>query len=367
MTGPQVKSSKPPKLPTQVINEGEKIFEKEEHQLIYRTFLDTLKNPEEQTEQEIKKKEQKLKEKLSDQEKQKLQSDLESLGKQLKQLNNEDEKKIFTFILKNHESIFNNINEDIKSLSEENFCQFLLSISQKIKEKILASEENLKNGEIEKVVAECVANIRGTEAKDSSIKLLGWPFGIKIDPKNISSSFMNGVKEKIPFLGKDKKEEDEPPLSDEEMVTTFLRKSLLPIILFSLPALIFGTGPIMLGIAVVGLLITEIKVIKSLFSNNKKGTLYNPDLQDDKEKEEWDGKILDGISKILETEVEGAEESKRPAVIAGEQLTEKRPSTEFGQVSVDQLDQNAQRGPLEQLQDKQQAQSRAGGNGMNLS
>ncbi|WP_353271986.1 hypothetical protein [Wolbachia endosymbiont (group A) of Nomada goodeniana] len=35
MTGPQVKSSKPPKLPTQVTNEDEKIFEKEEHQVIH--------------------------------------------------------------------------------------------------------------------------------------------------------------------------------------------------------------------------------------------------------------------------------------------------------------------------------------------
>src|SRR6266576_1707670 len=176
MTGPQVKSSKPPKLPTQVTNKDEKIFEKEEYQAIYRAFLNTLKNLEKQTKQEIEKKKQKLKEELSDKEKQKLHRDLESLNKQLKRLQNENEKKIFTFISKNHEGIFNNINqEDIKLLSEENFCQLLLSVFEKIREKNLASEENLKNDKIKQEVDDCVADIRGTEAKDSLIKLAGWP------------------------------------------------------------------------------------------------------------------------------------------------------------------------------------------------
>ncbi len=307
MTGPQVKSSKPPKLPTQVTNEGEKTFEKEEHQLIYRAFLDILENPEtleKQTKQEIEKKKQKLKEELSDKEKQKLHRDLESLNKQLKRLQNGNEKKIFTFISKNHEGIFKKINhEDIKLLSEENFSQFLLSVFEKIREKKLANEENLKNGKIKKVVDDCVADIRGTEAKDSLIKLIGLPLGIKIDPKNISGSLMDGVKEKIPFLGGGK-EKDEPPLSDKEMVTTFLRKSLLPVALFAFTTLIFGTSPIMLSIAVVGLLVTEVNAVKSLFSNNRKGTLYNPNTEKEKE---WGSEISDGINTILETPVKRVE------------------------------------------------------------
>lgn len=167
MTGPQVKSSKPPKLPTQVTNKDEKTFEKEEHQLIYRAFLDILENPEKQTQQEISKIQEKLQAKLSEQETQKLQRDLESLVKQLKQLNNENEKKIFTFISKNHEGIFKNINqEDIKLLSEENFSQLLLSVFKKIRKENLANEENLKNDKIKQVVNDCITDIRGTEAWD---------------------------------------------------------------------------------------------------------------------------------------------------------------------------------------------------------
>ncbi|WP_250296327.1 hypothetical protein [Wolbachia endosymbiont of Oedothorax gibbosus] len=316
MTGPQVKSSKPPKLPTQVTNKDEKVFKfkNEEHQLIYRAFLDILENPEnleKQTKQEIEKKEQKLKEELSDQEKQKLQSNLKSLYERLERLQNGNEKKIFTFISKNHEGIFKNVKpEDIKLLSEENFLQFLLSVSKKIREKNLASEENLENGEIKAVVDDCVADIRGTEAKDSFIKLAGWPLEVKVDPKNFFSSFKDGLLEKVPFFGKDKKEEDEPPLSDEEMVTTFLRKSLLPVALFVLATLTFGTGPIMLSIAVIGLLIAEVKVVKSLFSNDKPGTLYNPSSQDKDDTEKrakLNGKILEGIDDILKTPVTGVE------------------------------------------------------------
>ncbi|QKX01673.1 hypothetical protein GOY13_01820 [Wolbachia endosymbiont of Cruorifilaria tuberocauda] len=50
------------------------------------------------------------------------------------------------------------------------------------------------------------------------------------------------------------------------------------------------------------LLILSISVaIKSLFSNDKKDTLYNPNSLD---KMKWSDKISDGISKILGTEIE---------------------------------------------------------------
>ncbi|WP_406831639.1 hypothetical protein [Wolbachia endosymbiont (group A) of Anomoia purmunda] len=307
---PQTKNLEPS---NQVTNKDEKIFEKEEYQAIYRAFLDTLKNPEnleKQTKQEREKKKQKLKEELSDKEKQKLHRDLESLNKQLKRLQNRNEKKIFTFISKNHEGIFNNINqEDIKLLSEENFCQLLLSIFEKIREENLANEENLKNGKIEKVVAKCVADIRGTEAKDSFIKLPGWLFGIKVNPKNFFSSFMNGMKEKIPFLSKDKKEEDEPPLSDEEMATTFLSKIFFPVLLSTIPMLIFGPTTLGVALTAFGTIFAVKRGVEVLFSNNKKGTLYDP--RDEKERKEWDNEISDGINKILGTSVKKAKGSEQ--------------------------------------------------------
>ncbi|WP_410542161.1 hypothetical protein [Wolbachia endosymbiont (group A) of Urophora cardui] len=343
MLTPQTKNLEPS---NQVTNKDEKVFKfkNEEHQLIYRAFLDTLENPEtlenlkKQTKQEIEKKEQKLKEELPDREKQELHDDLKSLDERLERLQNGNEKKIFTFISKNHEGIFNNINqEDIKLLSEENFCQLLLSVFEKIREKNLASEENLKNDKIKQEVAECVADIRGTEAKDSLIKLAGWPLGIKIDPKNISSSFMNGVKEKIPFLGKDKKEEDEPPLSDEEMATAFLRKIFLPISFSIASILIFGPTTLAIVAAVIGTIFAIKGGVEVLFSNDKKGTLYNPHSRDEKKKEGWDGKILDGISKILGSKVNETGQGNQPAVTTEEQLTQKsEQSTVLEQVTLDQ-------------------------------
>ncbi|WP_265041060.1 hypothetical protein [Wolbachia endosymbiont (group A) of Calamotropha paludella] len=304
MTGRQVKSSKPPKLPTQVTNEDEKIFEKEEHQVIHDAFIQLLKN--------------------------KVQP------KELK----EDDEAVLAFMLSQNQIIFNNVKlEDVEPLSEENFSQFLLSVFEKIREKKLANEENLKNGKIKEVVDDCVADIRGTEAKDSSIKfvlemLLLLIGGIKIDPKNISGSFMDGMKEKIPFLGKDKKEEDEPPLSDEEMVKTFLSKSLLPITLFAFSALIFGTGPIALAISGGLLVWTEVSTIKSLFSNNKKGTLYDPSSQDKDDTEKrakLNGKILEGIDDILKTPVTGVEKGTpvpEQVTSVGKEKSEQQPVPE---------------------------------------
>jgi hypothetical protein len=365
---PQTKNLEPS---NQVTNKDEKIFEKEKYQAIYRAFLDTLKNPEnleKQTEQEIEKKKQKLKEELSDKEKQKLHRDLESLNKQLKRLQDGNEKKIFTFISKNHENIFNNINqEDIKLLSEENFCQLLLSVFEKIREKNLASEENFKNGKIKAVVDDCVADIRGTEARDwvvDSVKR-------KIPGRKLL--------EKIPGLGKVlgvKKEEDEPPLSDEEMVTTFLRKSLFPIIALTTVILLGGlSGPVsvfglftiphvmVIGFAVFGFVAAEYKAVKSLFSNNKKGTLYDPSSQDNTEKRaKLNEKICDGINKILGTPVEKAKGSEQPTSVP-EQISQKNgenkqhsaserifhpgdeKSTMLEQVTLKQLAENIEKQP----------------------
>lgn len=338
MTGPQVKSSKPPKLPTQVTNKDEKIFEKEEYQAIYRAFLDTLENPEKQTKQEIEKKKQKLKEELPDREKQELQDDLKSLDERLERLQNGNEKKIFTFISKNHEGIFNNINqEDIKLLSEENFCQLLLSVFKEIREQGLAREEKLNNDKIQQIITKCVADIRGTEAKDSLIKLAGWPLGVKVDPKNALGSIKDGLLEKVPFLGKGKKEEDEPPLSDEEMATAFLRKIFLPISFSIASIFIFGPTTLAIVAAVIGTIFAIKGGVEVLFSNDKEGTLYNPHSRDEKKKEGCDGKILDGISKILGSKVNETGQGNQPAVTTEEQLTQKsEQSTVLEQVTLDQ-------------------------------
>ncbi|WP_341818011.1 hypothetical protein [Wolbachia endosymbiont (group A) of Andrena fulva] len=318
MTGPQVKSSKPPKLPTQVTNEDEKIFEKEEHQVIHDAFIQLLKN--------------------------KVQP------KELK----EDDEAVLAFMLSQNQIIFNNVKlEDVEPLSEENFSQFLLSVFEKIREKKLANEENLKNGKIKEVVDDCVADIRGTEAKDSSIKfvlemLLLLIGGIKIDPKNISGSFMDGMKEKIPFLGKDKKEEDEPPLSDEEMVTTFLSKIFFPVLLSTIPMLIFGPTTLGVVLTAIGTIFAIKGGVEVLFSNNKKGTLYDPSSQDKDDTEKrakLNGKILEGIDDILKTPVTEVEigTSVSEQISQGKEKSEQQPvSEQISQVGNEKSEQRDQ-------------------------
>nr|WP_264723171.1 hypothetical protein [Wolbachia endosymbiont (group A) of Sphecodes monilicornis] len=317
-TGPQVKSSKPPKLPTQVTNEDEKIFEKEEHQVIHDAFIQLLKN--------------------------KVQP------KELK----EDDEAVLAFMLSQNQIIFNNVKlEDVEPLSEENFSQFLLSVFEKIREKKLANEENLKNGKIKEVVDDCVADIRGTEAKDSSIKfvlemLLLLIGGIKIDPKNISGSFMDGMKEKIPFLGKDKKEEDEPPLSDEEMVTTFLSKIFFPVLLSTIPMLIFGPTTLGVVLTAIGTIFAIKGGVEVLFSNNKKGTLYDPSSQDKDDTEKrakLNGKILEGIDDILKTPVTEVEKgtSVSEQISQGKEKSEQQPvSEQISQVGNEKSEQRDQ-------------------------
>ncbi|MDR2548160.1 MAG: hypothetical protein LBC34_01495 [Rickettsiales bacterium] len=309
----------------QLTDEDKKTFERKEHQLIYRAFLDTLENPEKQTQQEIKEIAKELQKKLSEQEKEELEKQKLLKEEQLARLQNENEKRVFTFIFENREEIFKDVKpEDIESLSEENFLQFLFSAFEKIREKNLASKENLENNKIKEVVGECVDDIRGTEAKDSLIKLVGWPLGIKIDPKNFSGSLMSGLKEKVPFLGGGK-EKDEPPLSDEEMVTTFLRKIFLPTLFSIASILVFGPTTFAIVAAAIGTIFAVKGGVGVLFSNNRKGTLYNPDTE---KKKEWGSEISSRISKILGSEVNGIGQGKQPTVTPGEQLTQGRENSE---------------------------------------
>ncbi len=309
---PQTKNLEPS---NQVTNKDEKIFEKEEHQVIYDYFVKVLEGKAE------------LKE----------------------------NKEITDYFISAYKDILlNNVNpKDIKPLSEENFSQFLLSMFKEIREQGLAREEKLNNDKIQQIITKCVADIRGTEAKDSSIKfvlemLLLLIGGIKIDPKNISGSFMDGMKEKIPFLGKDKKEEDEPPLSDEEMVTTFLSKIFFPVLLSTIPMLIFG--PTTLGVVLTA--IGTIFAIKGggevLFSNNKKGTLYDPSSQDKDDTEKrakLNGKILEGIDDILKTPVTEVEKgpSVSEQISQGKEKSEQQPVPEqISQVGNEKSEQHDQ-------------------------
>nr|WP_143689691.1 hypothetical protein [Wolbachia endosymbiont of Nilaparvata lugens] len=258
----QSKNQEPSKPPVQAVEKNEMVL-KEEHRVIYDDFVKVLQD---------------------------------------KAKGNQGITNAFISVYK--DILLNNVNpEKIRPLSEENFCQFLLSIFKEVREKKLAREEDSK---VKQVVEACLDDIRGTEAKDSLIKLVGLPLGIKIDPKNISGSFMDGVKEKIPFLGGDKKEEDEPLLSDEEMVTKFLRKVFLPILFSIASILIFGPTTLAIVAAVIGTIFAVKGGVEVLFSNNKKGTLYDPSSQDkdDTEKrEKLNEKIRNGIDDILKTEI----------------------------------------------------------------
>lgn len=309
---PQTKNLEPL---NQVTNKDKKIFEKEEHQVIYDYFVKVLEGKAE-----------------------------------LK----ENKETTDYFISAYKDILLNNVNpKDIKPLSEENFSQFLLSMFKEIREQGLAREEKLNNDKIQQIITKCVADIRGTEAKDSSIKfvlemLLLLIGGIKIDPKNISGSFMDGMKEKIPFLGKDKKEEDEPPLSDEEMVTTFLSKIFFPVLLSTIPMLIFGPTTLGVVLTAIGTIFAIKGGVEVLFSNNKKGTLYDPSSQDKDDTEKrakLNGKILEGIDDILKTPVTEVEKgtSVSEQISQGKEKSEQQPVPEqISQVGNEKSEQHDQ-------------------------
>uniref|UniRef100_A0A3B0IZJ8 Uncharacterized protein n=1 Tax=Wolbachia endosymbiont of Aleurodicus dispersus TaxID=1288877 RepID=A0A3B0IZJ8_9RICK len=258
----QSKNQEPSKPPVQAVEKNEIVL-KEEHRVIYDDFVKVLQD---------------------------------------KAKENQGITNAFISVYK--DILLNNVDpEEIRPLSEENLCQFLLSIFKEVREKKLAGEEDSK---VKQVVEACLDDVRGTEAKDSLIKLVGLPLGIKIDPKNISGSFMDGVKEKIPFLGGDKKEEDEPPLSDEEMVTKFLRKVFLPILFSIASILIFGPTTLAIVAAVIGTIFAVKGGIEVLFSNNRPGTLYDPsspDKDDTEKRAKLNEKIRNGIDDILKTEI----------------------------------------------------------------
>ncbi|WCR53785.1 MAG: hypothetical protein PG981_000807 [Wolbachia endosymbiont of Ctenocephalides orientis wCori] len=231
---------------SQTINNGKEEVLKEEHQVIYDVFFERMEAYRDWAELET---------------------------------HYPGQKEIFAFILNEQDSILKNINpKDVNSLSEENFRQLLSSIFKKIRKQNSAKKGNLTDDEISQIIAKCVVDARGTEAKDILVKSGGGLFGIDTDPKDISGSIKRGVLKKLPFGGS-KEEDNKPSLRGTQVVKKILRNSVLPIIfaLLSLliSSLIFGFSLITLAITVIVLLVTEVKEVKSLFSNDKEGTVYN--------------------------------------------------------------------------------------------
>lgn len=200
------------------------------------------------------------------------------------------------FILAYKKILLTNVNpEKIRPLSEENFCQFLLSIFKEVREKKLAIEEDIK---VKQIVEGCLDDVRGTEARDWVVDFV---------KRKIPG---RGLLEKIPGLGKVldvKEEEDKPLLSDEEMVTKFLRKVFLPILFSIASILIFGPTTLAIIAAVIGTIFAAKGGIEVLFSNNRPGTLYDPsspDKDDIEKREKLNEKIRNGIDDILKTPIE---------------------------------------------------------------
>ncbi|WGJ61968.1 hypothetical protein [Wolbachia endosymbiont of Frankliniella intonsa] len=251
MTVPPVKaeSSKSP------IKESEIIF-KEEHKAIYDAFMEELQD----------------------------------------KAKSQESPRITNVFISDYEYILlNNVNpEKIRPLSEENFCQFLLSVLKEIREKKLAREEDSK---VKQIVEGCLDDVRGTEARDWVVDFV---------KRKIPG---RGLLKKIPGLGKVldvKEEEDKPLLSDEEMVTKFLRKVFLPIFFSIASILIFGPTTLAIIAAVIGTIFAVKGGIEVLFSNNRPGTLYDPsspDKDDIEKREKLNEKIRNGIDDIFKTEI----------------------------------------------------------------
>ncbi|WP_264377664.1 hypothetical protein [Wolbachia endosymbiont (group B) of Philonthus cognatus] len=251
MTVPPVKaeSSKSP------IKESEIIF-KEEHKAIYDAFMEELQD----------------------------------------KAKSQESPRITNVFISDYEYILlNNVNpEKIRPLSEENFCQFLLSVLKEIREKKLAGEEDSK---VKQIVEGCLDDVRGTEARDWVVDFV---------KRKIPG---RGLLKKIPGLGKVldvKEEEDKPLLSDEEMVTKFLRKVFLPILFSIASILIFGPTTLAIIAAVIGTIFAVKGGIEVLFSNNRPGTLYDPsspDKDDIEKREKLNEKIRNGIDDIFKTEI----------------------------------------------------------------
>ncbi len=249
----QSKNQEPSKPPVQAVEKNEMVL-KEEHRVIYDDFVKVLQD---------------------------------------KAKENQGITNAFISVYK--DILLNNVNpEKIRPLSEENFCQFLLSVLKEIREKKLAREEDSK---VKQIVEGCLDDVRGTEARDWVVDFV---------KRKIPG---RGLLKKIPGLGKVldvKEEEDKPLLSDEEMVTKFLRKVFLPILFSIASILIFGPTTLAIIAAVIGTIFAVKGGIEVLFSNNRPGTLYDPsspDKDDIEKREKLNEKIRNGIDDIFKTEI----------------------------------------------------------------
>uniref|UniRef100_A0AAU7YNT7 Uncharacterized protein n=1 Tax=Wolbachia endosymbiont of Oeneis ivallda TaxID=3171168 RepID=A0AAU7YNT7_9RICK len=249
----QSKNQEPSKPPVQAVEKNEMVL-KEEHRVIYDDFVKVLQD---------------------------------------KAKENQGITNAFISVYK--DILLNNVNpEKIRPLSEENFCQFLLSIFKEVREKKLAGEEDSK---VKQVVEGCLDDVRGTEARDWVVDFV---------KRKIPG---RGLLEKIPGLGKVldvKEEEDKPLLSDREMLKKFLLKVFFPILLSIASILIFGPTTLAIVAAVIGTIFAVKGGVEVLFSNNRPGTLYDPsspDKDDTEKRAKLNEKIRNGIDDILKTEI----------------------------------------------------------------
>lgn len=136
---------------------------------------------------------------------------------------------------------------------------------------------------------------------------------------------------KIPFFG-GKQEETNPAKTDTEMVTSTLAKVLFSIALFVITALIFNVSTVMVAIGIIGITIAIGKAIKGLFQNDKPGTAYNTD-SPQIEKQDWNKKITEGISSILNEQVQNPTEKTSEVIIPKNQESAQVASEKIAQTN----------------------------------
>ncbi|EAL57991.1 conserved hypothetical protein [Wolbachia endosymbiont of Drosophila ananassae] len=139
------------------------------------------------------------------------------------------------------------------------------------------------------------------------------------------------------------------------MVTTFLSKIFFPVLLSTIPMLIFGPTTLGVVLTAIGTIFAIKGGVEVLFSNDKKGTLYNPHSRDEKERKEWGNEISDGINKILGTPVEKAKGSEQPISVS-EQISQGKEKSEQQPVP----EQISQRNNRENEKSEQRDQSWTG-------
>ncbi|WP_333023826.1 hypothetical protein [Wolbachia endosymbiont of Pentidionis agamae] len=169
--------------------------------------------------------------------------------------------------------------KEVDILSEINFYRFLLSVYSKIRE--LQEYDDKK---AQQIVHDCLKDARATEAKDTVLRIPCNLIGVDYDPDNGAiGSIKDGLLEKVPFLGKKKKEKPKPAMSEGEIIMKIFPSvgNILSIFLcLAVASSFIPISPIFMLIGTVALsfVFPVCKGVKGLFSSNydRSGTFYNP-------------------------------------------------------------------------------------------